>query len=140
MLLYHGSRHRLGALEPRQAQVAEGISVPEGELQKAIYFTSDRGFAIAMAARPDGLTKIDDENHKICFENPELFSPEQEIFLYSIESDSLPGGRLEQIDQRQYAVLDIDSITPTEVEELKAGAVEQYYELTNWKREAGQGD
>lgn len=139
MILYHGSRHRIDRLEARQAQAADGLTVPEGELLKAIYFTPDRGFAIAMGARPDGRTDINDEGHKISFENPDLFDPEQEIFLYSIDTESLPGGRIEQIDERQYAVLGVESITPTEIEELQAKEVEKYYELTNWKREGDTG-
>ena len=51
----------------------------------------------------------------------------------------MPGGRIEKIDERQYAVLDIDEIIPNEIEELQAGVVEQYYELTNWKREGDGG-
>ncbi|MFA7286165.1 MAG: hypothetical protein WC052_00685 [Patescibacteria group bacterium] len=136
MILYHGSRHRVDKLERRQAQAADGLTVPEGELLEAIYLTPDRGFAIAMAARPDGLTEINDEEHKIHFEHPELFNPEQEIFLYAIAAESLNGGRIEKIDERQYAILDAKEIIPSAVEELRAGEVEKYYELTNWKRES----
>lgn len=138
MILYHGSRHRINKLEARQAQAANGITVPEGELLKAIYLTPDRGFAIAMAARPDGQTEIDDANHKIHFDHPELFNPEQKVFLYTVETDTVPGGKIEKIDERQYAILGVSEITPTVVEELRAGGIEHYYELTNWKREGDQ--
>lgn len=135
MLLYHGSGHKLDILTPQQAQAGEGVSVPEGELLKAIYFTPNRESAIAMAARPEGLTKINDEEKTIEFEHPELFDLEKEIYLYAIDSDSIPKENIRQIDSWQYAVVDLPEIKPESVEVLRAGEVERYYELKQLNKE-----
>ncbi len=133
MLLYHGSSHQLKALQPQQAEAGEGIVVPEDELLHAIYLTPDRGSAIAMAVRPDGVTDIRDRS--ITFEHPELFDPEKTVYLYIVETDAIPKGHLRKIDDWQYAVEGLDELAFASMEEHKAGEIEQYYELTNWKRE-----
>ena len=134
MILYHGSPHKLETLRARQATAGEGINVPEGELLNAIYLTPDRGFAIAMAARPEGMTNMDDTTRTIEFEHPEMFDHEKEIYLYAIDTNNLPEGSLHEIDERQIAIIDVPEIKPTSTEVLPASAVEQYYELRNWKK------
>jgi hypothetical protein len=139
MTYYHGSKRKLDVLVPQQAEAGEGLMVPEGELLKAIYLTPNREYAIAMAARPDGVTHIDTEQNRITFDQPEAFNPEQEIFIYEVDLDGIAPEHIRRVDDLQTAVVDIPEITPSGVQELKAGEVEQYYELTNWKREGGMG-
>jgi hypothetical protein len=135
MTYYHGSKRKLDVLVPQQAEAGEGLVVPEGELLKAIYLTPNREYAIAIAARPDGVTHIDTEQNRITFDQPEAFNPEQEIFLYEVDLDGIAPEHIRRVDDLQTAVINIPEIIPSGVQELKAGEVEQYYELTNWKRE-----
>ena len=79
MKLYHGSKYKLDRLESRQAGKGD-VEVPENELLDGIYLTPDYGFAVAMAARPENsVTTIDNNEHKITFEKPELFKPERDM-------------------------------------------------------------
>jgi hypothetical protein len=140
MLLYHGSKRKLDKLTPQQAGAGEGVVVPKDELKKAIYFTPNREFAIACAARPDGLSKIDDENKKIEFEKPHLYDPNMDIYIYCIDTDKISQENLQpvkddggEIDENQFAVVNMEELTPDSRECLKASEVEKYYELTNWK-------
>ena len=102
MLLYHGSKNRLDVLTPQQAAAGEGVEVPEGELLNAIYLTPDIGFAVACAARPEGVTHINDD-HSIEFENPEGFNPDQDIFIYTVDTNDLPKESITEVDERQIA-------------------------------------
>lgn len=135
MILYHGSCRQLEVLKPHQAEAGEGVSAPEGELLKAIYLTPNREFAVAMAARLEGITNINDESKTIEFEHPELYDPEKEVYLYIVDSDSIPKENIREIDERQYAVVDIPEIRPESVETIKAGEVEKYYEIKQWRKE-----
>lgn len=139
MLLYHGSKSRLDVLTPQQASVGEGVEMPEGELLNAIYLTPDLGFAVACAARPDGVTHINDDDRTIEFENPELFNPEQEIFIYTIDTNDLPKEAIREIDERQVAIEGVLELKPSAVQEMRAGEVEKYYELKNWRKEGDIG-
>ena len=60
MKLFHASKHKFDIIERRQAQhpEADEFDVPGGELQNKIYLTPDLGFALAMAAGPDGMTSL----------------------------------------------------------------------------------
>lgn len=133
MILYHGSSHRLTSLERRQAQQGEGMNVPEKELLNAIYLTPDYGFAIAMGSMPEGAANINDEKKTIEFENPYLFNPEKEVFVYEVDTSNIPTENLVEVDERQYAVINTDEIKPSSIQELKAREILKYYELTNWK-------
>jgi hypothetical protein len=133
MKLYHGSKHKIDHLEKRQAVKGE-VDVPEEELLNGIYLTPDYGFAIAMAARPENSsTTLDNGEHKMTFEKPELFKPEENIFIYTIDTSGIPDENLKYIDALQYVVLGIDQIPVSEPEILKAKEVLKYYEITNWK-------
>ena len=141
MKVYHGSKIspeqlRGGLIEPQQATTYEGSNVPESELQRTIYTTPDLGYAIAMAARPDNSnTKINDELHEINFSNPELFDPNQEIYIYEIETDNFPEASVKQIDKWQIDLAVKEGVKPDGVRKMKAKEVMNYYELTNWKKE-----
>lgn len=135
MRLYHGSTQRLDVLRPSQAQAGEGLQVPAGELLHAIYFTSDREFALAVGAMPEGAAHIDHEHHTIAFEHPEHFDPKKPVYIYEIESEDVPRENLEEVDERQFAVVGLNEIHPRAVHETTAGEVLCYFELKNWKRE-----
>lgn len=134
MELYHGSRRKLDKLEPQQAGAAEGLHVPEGELLDAIYLTPSYEYAIAMGARTEGVTRINDD-HTIEFQNPELYNPEDEIYVYEIDSAKIPQENLKEVDDLQIAVVDMPEIIPETMQELKAGDVEKYYEIREFHEE-----
>jgi len=127
--LYHGSRCKLDDLEPRQARTKEGVEVPEDELSYGIYFTPDYAAALAMAARPYGLNKMDleGESRTIHFEHPELFQPDMDVYIYSIGSSSIPEGHLKKVDDQQYVVEGLDSLKPESCEVRKAKDIFEYY-------------
>jgi hypothetical protein len=140
MILYHGSRHKLDRLEKRQAGAPDNTMVPPDELLDAIYFTPDYAFAVACAARPDGVTQIDGEKKEIIFEHPELFDPEQEIFIYQVDSEKIPGENLKQIDGHQYTVVGLAELSPESIEYKKAGDVLNYYKIINWELKENIGE
>lgn len=132
MLLYHGSSKELGSLKPHQAGGPEDRGkVPEGELLHAIYLTPEFDFAFAMAARPPGVTEID--NRKITFEHPELFDPNKEVYVYEIDTEGLSESQLSKIDELQYVIEGLEELKPTKTHKLHSGEILNYYELTNWK-------
>ena len=131
MILYHGSSEKIERLEGKQAQSVN--KVPEGELLNAVYLTPDYGFALACGARPEGTTNIDGEKKTIEFEHPELFDPEKEVYMYHIESESVPEGHLHQIDNHQYAVEGLQELMYQQVDHRKARDVMEYYKLINWE-------
>lgn len=112
---------------------ADHIVVPEGELLDAIYLTPDYGFALACGARPEGVTDIDDDHKAITFENPKLFDPEERVYVYEIDTDKIPEGHIRKIDDRQYAIVDFGEIDIEEKHVHKAGDIQGFYELKNWK-------
>lgn len=132
MILYHGSKSKVEKLERRQAGVKRGTIVPDGELLNAIYLTPDYAFAILSASRPSGLTESDEEKRTVKFERPERFDPEQDIFIYSIESENIPSENLKQVGEFQFAVVGLDEIEPENIEQKKAIEVTKYYKLENW--------
>ena len=74
MKLYHGSKDgNLAIIEKRQAQAAEGLDVPAHEKKDAVYLTPIYSYALAIAARPDGVTHIKESLKTIEFEKPEDF-------------------------------------------------------------------
>lgn len=129
MKLYHASKHKFEKIERRQATAAGGVEVPASELQDKIYLTPDIGFAIAMAAGPEGMTSLVDG--EISFENYEQFDESRPVYVYVVDSENLPSELLEKVDDEQLA-LDMDKIDYDEVKEFKTGDVFKYYKLTNW--------
>ena len=112
--------------------------MPQDELLNGIYLTPDYGFAVAMASRPENSTTyIDDKEHKITFEKPELFKPEEDIFIYTFDSENIPEENLKSVDKLQYVVLGMNRLVPIETEATNARKVLKYYELANW-RETGR--
>jgi hypothetical protein len=135
MKLYHGTKTKLISLQPKQAGKADNIEVPEKELLNAIYLTPNYGFALACGARPDGVTDIDEETKSITFENPQLFDPQETVYIYEFDSDAIPPENLTYVDELQFAVLNTAELIPTETHTHQAQEVEKYYELKNWKSE-----
>ncbi len=137
MKLYHGTSKKLETLKRQQTQTmkrlnSEGKIINEGDLLNAIYFTPKFGFALAMGARPEGHTKIDNSEDKITFEKLEFFDPEKDVYIYEIDSEDIPESKLRKVDETQY-VVDMDEVVPTGEQKLKAEEVLKYYELVNWK-------
>lgn len=130
MKLYHASKYKFDVIERRQATMVEGNEVPAGELQNKIYFTPDLGFAIAMAAGPDGMTSLRDG--AISFEHYDQFDAERPVYVYEVDSESIAPELLERVDDEQFAV-DMDEVVPSEMKEYKAGEVFKYYSLVEWK-------
>lgn len=135
MKLYHASKHKFARIQRKQAEHPEAaaFAVPESELQNTIYLTPDIGFAIAMAAGPDGMTSLVDG--KISFERAAEFDPERVVYVYEVDSDALPPELIEAIDDEQVAV-DLDFIQPSAVHEFRAKDVFKYYTATDWKHPA----
>jgi hypothetical protein len=132
MILYHGSKELLKSLKPHQAVSKDPNQVPKDELLNAIYLTNDFKFALAMGARPEGITQID--NNKIRFEHPELFDPECSVYIYEFDTSDIPAENLRPIDSKQFTVNGVKSLTPKNFRKLKAEELLKYYELTNWKK------
>jgi hypothetical protein len=123
--LYHGSRYKMEALEPRQA--ASRVEVPAGELLDAIYFTPDKEIALAMAARPNGRTELDGAARTISFDRPEGFQPDMPIYVYEVDTAFIPDLNIKRIDESQFAVVGLDAVTPNSVEEYTAKDVFKYF-------------
>lgn len=98
MKLYHGPKEEFVAIERRQASKGDHLDVPEKELLEAIYLMPDYGFAFACAARPEGVTDIDNESRTISFENPESSDPEQIIRIYEVDGENIPEKDLVEVD------------------------------------------
>lgn len=136
MKLYHCSKKLLESLKPQQAQGEISPDVPAEELDRAIYLTSDYGYALAMGSRPDGVTHIDRKEKKIEFENPELFSPDEHIYIYEIDSDAIPKENLQQLkeDELQWKVTGLEiPMSELQIKKVRSREVMDYYELTNWR-------
>ncbi len=137
MKLYHGSPDNIEVIKRSQARAGEGVTVPEDELLDAIYLTADYEYALVMASMPEGRVDIDDKAHMIELENPDLFDPEKKVYIYEIDSETIPQENLKEVgeDGLQFAVLNMSELKPTNKHEHKAGDVEQSYEFKNWKRQ-----
>jgi len=134
MKLYHGTKKQYKNLEPKQAINLNPNKVPEDELLNVIYFTSDYGRAVAMGSRPKGNTNIDDKNHKVTFEHPELFNPDENVYIYSFDSKEINEGKLKLGENGlDYIVDNISEKIKPEIKKIKAREVLNFYELTNWK-------
>ncbi len=132
MKLYHGSRFKFDGVVNKQATNCGFQDVPKEELQNGIYLTPNYEFALAMAVRPDGMTRIDDG--KIAFEHQELFEPEKEVYIYSFDTDEeqFKGKELEFHNKDEYMIKGDNMVIPSSVETVKSKEVFKYYELAKW--------
>lgn len=121
---YHGSKQLLTCLRKQKAIAPEGR--PAEEALEAIYFTPNFAFALACAARTPGITEIDLDNRTIRFGDPGLFSPDEMVYIYTIDSSKIPDDRKIWIDELQVAV-DMDEIEPDKVEKYKCDEILNYY-------------
>ncbi len=133
MRLYHGSKAKFVQIERKQAMSMS--EVPKDEVLNAIYLTPDYGRALAMGCCPNGENNFDDEKHKITFENPQLFNPNEPVYIYVVDSEVIPEDKLKIGENGFDYVADMNTIIPQEIKETKAGEVLNYYEITNWNRE-----
>lgn len=131
MKLYHGSKGKFPYIKRQQAESM--TQVPKDEVENAIYLTPDYGRAIAMGCTPNGENNFDDEKHKITFENPQLFDPNEPIYIYCVDSENIKKDKIKLGENGFDYVVDMDKLTPEEIIETKAREVLNYYELTNWK-------
>lgn len=122
---YHGSRWLFSKIETRQPVNPNG-KPKEGSLE-AVYLTSDFGTALAFAARPEGVSKIDHERRTIRFENPDLFDSEREVYIYFVDLSQIPEERIIRVSPWQVVVL--EEIEPVKVERHKAGEVRKYFNI-----------
>jgi hypothetical protein len=130
MILYHASQKQFAVLKRNQATMVDGVVVPEAEVQNKIYLTPSFGFALAMAAGPDGMTHLDEET--ISFERADEFNPEAVIYVYTIDGHALPPESLEYIDENQYAA-DVDELIPAAIATYLAKEVFKYYKQVDFK-------
>lgn len=132
MKLYHGSKYELQTLVNRQASSGGFDGVPHEELQNGIYLTPNYGFAVAMAVRPNGMTRIDDG--KISFEHQELFDPEKDVFIYifDTEEEQFKDKELEYHNKDEYMIKGTNELIPSQTETIKSKEVFKYYELVEW--------
>ena len=138
MILYHGSKGKYDNLEKRQAQKADGIEVPKEELQEAIYLSTDYAFALAMCSMPDGLTYVNDDM-TIKTEFPEQFDPNMRVYIYSINSESIPAEKLEFLEDGLQVVCHLDKLPYESLTETTAGEVLKYYKLLDYEGGEGAG-
>ena len=133
MKLYHGSKALISSLKPQQAQRGE-VDVPEQELLNAVYLTPSYEFALAMASRPENsVTHID--GRQITFEKPEYFKPDEDIYIYTVDSNTIPEQNLKSIDELQYAITGLDEVPILELKKTKSRELLEFYELTNWSED-----
>ncbi len=140
MICYHGSKFRFNEIQNKQAQVKEGLIVPEDELLNAIYLTPDYGFAVVMAARPEGLTVIDEQERLVTFGSPEKFNPESKIYIYVVDISSIPEKNVKKVDEYQIAIVGLDFVKPENVIELTAREIFKYYEIPNVLKDGCEGE
>jgi len=123
---YHGSKKLFPVLKRKKARGAPADKPLEN--LSAIYFTPDYPFALALAARTRGCTRISWSAKTIQFGNPEEFDPEEEVYIYIIDPSKIPEKNKIWVDEKQVAV-DLDEIEPEKVERHKAGEVSQHYSI-----------
>jgi len=99
---------------------------------EAIYLTPDYAYALIMAAKPNGSTRIDTDNKTVAFENPNLFDSQRKIYVYEVD---VAEEEARKIDGLQYVVENIDEIKPVHKFIHKAGDIEKYYKIEKWKKE-----
>jgi hypothetical protein len=127
-MLYHGSGNLFPKIERRQPT---DYGIPRQDRKDAIYMTSDHVTALGFAAMPDGKNAIGQEDGKrtVHFENPDLFNPDKEVYVYCVDISKIPGDKIFPGDEGE-VVVDLDEILPDKVERHKAGEISQYYSIT----------
>lgn len=129
MKLYHGSPYNLSVIKRCQAQTNGHSEVDKKELLNAIYVSPIYEHALAIAAMPDGGADVDEPSKTIQFEHPEKFDPEKVIYVYEVDSENIPEGKLLAIDDRQLVITDTEGIIPSAKYTHKARDIAKYYEL-----------
>ena len=124
MYLYHGSKQLFEKLKKQKAQAPPGR--PPEEALDAIYLTPDFLFALACAARPPGVSNIDLINRTIRFENPDLFQPDETIYIYYVDPTKISEDKKVYIDSYQVAVT-LNEIVPDKIETHKSSDVFTHY-------------
>lgn len=125
-MLYHGSKCLFSRIKRSQAKRAPAEKPLEN--LNAVYLTPEFYFALALAVRTNGKTRISHKDKTIWFEHPEEFDPDEEVFIYVVDLSHVPKESIVCVDERQIAV-DLDEITPVKIEAHKAGEVLQYYKI-----------
>ncbi|MFH1894642.1 MAG: hypothetical protein ABH813_01955 [Patescibacteria group bacterium] len=126
---YHGSGNLFPKIERRHPT---DYGIPRQDRKNAIYMASDRITALGFAAMPDGKNAIgqeDDGRRTVHFENPDLFDPDKEVYVYLVDISKIPGDKIFPGDEGEIAA-DVDEITPVKIERHKAGEISQYYSIT----------
>ncbi|MFH1036460.1 MAG: hypothetical protein V1756_00115 [Patescibacteria group bacterium] len=124
---YHGSGNLFPKIERRHPT---NYGIPRQDRRNAIYITSDYITALAFAAMPEGKNAVGQWNGKrtVHFENPDLFDPDKEVYVYFVDISEIPGDKVFPGDEGEI-VVDVDEITPVRIEKHKAGEVSQYYSI-----------
>lgn len=132
MKLFHASKHQFAVIKRQQVEhpEAEAFAVPDSELQNKIYLTPSLGFALAMAAGPDGMTSVVDDT--ISFERADQFDPDRLVYVYEVDGGVIDPVLIEHIDADQVAV-DLDELTPTAVHTHRAADVFDHYTQVDWQ-------
>lgn len=120
-------------MELQQAKTDGHTEIPKDELLKTIYLTPDYGRAVAMGSRVKGRSEFDDKNHKITFEHPELFNPDEDVYIYSFDFDVLKDNIKLGENGLDYYTVGLEKLPVCEVKKIKAREILNFYELTNWK-------
>lgn len=134
MKIYHGSPNgELASLERRQANM--GDHLPEPETRKAIYLTTDLGFALLAGGRPRGegggvFRPEGATGNQMAFTDPSKFDPKKEVYIYEWDSEELPGGSYEMYGHQ--VIVDLDKLNAHEPTMYPAEKIFEYYEFTNW--------
>ena len=131
MKVYHGSPiGNISVFERRQANIRE--EYPEQETKKAIYLTTEIGFALVAGGRPRGNgggVNIKNGNELI-FNDPSKFEPNKKVYIYEWELDELPEGSYEIFGHQ--IVVDLDELKANEPTIHLAKEMFEYYEPMNW--------
>lgn len=134
MKIYHGSPSGdITTLERRQANT--GSHLPEPETRKAIYLTTDLGFALLAGGRPRGegggvYTPEGGSEKQMAFVDPSKFDPRKEVYVYEWDLDELPEGSYEIYGHQ--VIVDLEKLDAHEPVVYPAEKIFEYYEFANW--------
>jgi hypothetical protein len=125
---YHGSGNLFPKIKRRHPT---NYGIPREDRIPAIYLTSDYIMALGFAAMTEGKNSIGTDDHgkrEVHFENPELFDPDKEVYVYFVDISKIPGDKIFPGDEGEI-VVDLDEILPVKVEKHKAGEISQFYSI-----------